>query len=279
MAEWPNLFVVGAPRAGTTSLWAYLGQNPDVLMARMKEPNFFTKMRPRRFPGVKDEREYLELFATGGTARYRGEASPNYLSDPATPARIKEASPNARILAILREPVARTYSDYWRRVRHGGERRAFLEVVRSELRSGPGPTSYVGRSLYAGQVERYLRVFGDAMHVTVFDDLVTDVRATVRKILEFLELDPSFAASFDAEPLNEFSLPRNSLVRRMYASRRLHRFGRRVVPSLLHRGVEHALLAAGPKPKLDAEARELLQSFFAPDQPRLESLLGRSLPW
>ena len=59
------------------------------------------------------------------------------------------------------------------------------------------------------------------MHVTVFDDLVTDVRATVRKILEFLELDPSFAASFDAEPLNEFSLPRNSLVRRMYASRRL----------------------------------------------------------
>ena len=78
-SAWPNLFVVGAARAGTTTLWRYLGRHPEIWMAPIKETNFFSAYRPPLNPSVGDEASYLRLFAPGAESKLRGEASPSYL--------------------------------------------------------------------------------------------------------------------------------------------------------------------------------------------------------
>ena len=89
MPIWPNLFIAGAPRCGTSSLHAYLDAIPGIFMSRIKEPNYFSRVvigddHPMVRP-IRDESEYLALFAAAGDARIRGEASPNYIGDPKRP--------------------------------------------------------------------------------------------------------------------------------------------------------------------------------------------------
>src|SRR5918999_4531871 len=110
---WPNLFVVGAARAATTSLWRYLDEHHDIWMALVKEPNFFSGVPAVLAPTVHDEASYLRLFAPGAACKLRGEASTSYLWHEGVPAAIKRASPEARIVISLRDPVERAYSAYW----------------------------------------------------------------------------------------------------------------------------------------------------------------------
>ena len=107
--RWPNLFVVGAPRAGTTSLYHYLRQHPEIYMSPLKEPHFFSHSNPQSDTVVKHQDAYLRLFDAARGEKLRGEASPAYLADPDAPARIKDASPEAKIVAVLREPVSRAF--------------------------------------------------------------------------------------------------------------------------------------------------------------------------
>src|SRR2546421_5730717 len=90
-ARWPNLFLVGAGKAGTTSLWHYLDSHPDISMSRVKEPHFFSRGGLPGLPVVKSAEAYLDLFAGAGQARYRGEASPSYLCDEGSARAIKAA--------------------------------------------------------------------------------------------------------------------------------------------------------------------------------------------
>jgi Sulfotransferase family len=111
----PDFFVVGAAKSGTTSLYHYLDQHPDVYMPRNKEPHYFSRVPP--FPGrgshpVTSEEEYLDLFKLWNKESVAGEASPSYLWDEKAPYRIKETVPQAKIIAILRHPVERAYSHY-----------------------------------------------------------------------------------------------------------------------------------------------------------------------
>ena len=132
-AAGPNLFVVGAVKAGTTSLWTHLDAHPDVFMSRPKEPHFFSRARMPADQLVKDPVEYAGLFARGAALRYRGDASPSYLWDPDSPARIKEAVPDARIIISLRDPVDRAYANYLGHIREGLDPRTFRDAVRAEL--------------------------------------------------------------------------------------------------------------------------------------------------
>src|SRR3954469_19217742 len=114
--RWPNLFIVGAAKAGTTSLWTALGELPEVFMSPLKEPHFFSGVTPRRewashFPTVTTEAEYHQLFKGAGDARYLGDASTSYLWAGSRAAEaIRRHNPEARIIAMLRDPVDRAYS-------------------------------------------------------------------------------------------------------------------------------------------------------------------------
>jgi hypothetical protein len=157
--RWPDFFEVGAPRAGTTSLWDDLDRHPQIFMSPLKEPHFFCSYKPDFVPTVSDEDDYLRLFADARPGQLRGEASPSYLRDTQAPTAIARVRPDARIVVMLRDPVARAYSEYWHRVRYGRQPRPFAEVIRAALDSPQRPTlgsRYLATGLYADGVERYL---------------------------------------------------------------------------------------------------------------------------
>jgi sulfotransferase family protein len=278
---WPNLFIVGAPRAGTTSLWHYLRQHPDIFMPLFKEPYFFAGVKPPFARVIEDERTYLRLFARGAGARLRGEASPWYLADPVAPTRIKQATMGAKIIIILREPVARAYSEYWHVIRFGADLPSFAETMEAAItrhQRGDTGRSIFRHGLYANDVRRYLSHFGDDVLILYQAHLMTDVRKEVARTFEFLGVDPAFAGSFRTEAKNTFALPRNSVAGRIYGSRRMRALGARLVPDSLQPRVERLLLARSPKPPLSERDRLSCEPFFADDEEQLLALLD-SVPW
>jgi hypothetical protein len=272
--QWPNLFVVGAAKAGTTSLWRYLGDHPEIFMSPVKEPDFFAV---RRAPTADETEAYLGLFAGAGGEKLRGEASPSYITHKSAPAAIRRASPDARIVISLREPVERTHSSYLSLVNDGVERRRFLEAVRDDLagRRVPGCPHYVKPTLYATGVQRYLDAFGSRVFVMFFEDLVADAPGCLRDLYEFLEVDPSFADDVRAKAYNQFRQPRNAVTTWLLRVRRL---GRPVVPTLLRDRASRALTKPAEKPRPDAEAVRLLHDVYEPDVTELRNLLARPLP-
>src|SRR5687767_12736237 len=106
----PNFFVCGAARSGTTSLWEYLRQHPDIYMPAAiehKEPSYFCDLY-----GMSDWNQYLALFREAGNRKRVGEASGPYLTSPESAGRLKEAAPEARIIILLRDPAERAWSLY-----------------------------------------------------------------------------------------------------------------------------------------------------------------------
>jgi len=285
-ARWPDLFVVGAPRAGTSSLADYLDQHQQIFMSRLKEPHFFTELKPDFLPVVSGEQAYLRLFSRAEEDQLLGEASSSYLADPTAPGRIVGANSRARILIVLRDPVARAYSAHWHSVRYGRERRPFLGAIRAQLDdprlrspSTEAGSWYLGAGQYPAHVKRYMKTFGDRVLVLLFEELTDETRTAMRRTFEFLGVDADVADRVRPRVRNAGSLPRNPLFRRLYRSARVRATGRSVVPASLQPALERVLLRRGGFPPMDPEARRLLEEFYAPEVPALERLLGCTLPW
>jgi hypothetical protein len=205
----PNFLIIGAGRAGTTSLYEYLRQHPDVFMSPVKEPNFFAfadGSLPERGPGaawlrrtsVTTLRDYEALFADAGAAAATGEASPRYLRTPAAPALMRELVPGARLVAILRNPVERAYAHYLGLRRDGLEPAAsFEEALRDEerrLRENWPQAGMVEAGFYNRHLSRYHELFPrEQVRVYLHEDLAADPSGLLRDLFSFLGVDPGFS--------------------------------------------------------------------------------------
>jgi hypothetical protein len=281
---WPNLFVVGVARAGTSSLAAYLGEHPDIFMSRLKEPYFFSDRIMRHEPFPKEPAAYLRLFDGAGAAAWRGEASTAYFWDPLVPARIHERSPDARFIISLRDPVERAYSGYWHAVQLAGETRSFQTAVEQDLvagrdapRAGEAP-GYVQAGFYLQHLERWRAAAGSRLDVMLFDDLVRDPGAELARIFRWLGVDPSPAATMSFAVRNASVAPRNAAFHRVLANAAARRVARRIVPARLQRRTED-LLRSRSTPPMPSSARALLTSVYETEREPLEAFLGRQLPW
>jgi hypothetical protein len=189
----PNFLIVGAPKCGTTSLYEYLRQHPDVYMSVPKEPRYFPCFGV--VPGdpvVRDRAEYKQLFDAARTERAIGEASPQYLHGPGAPEQIAAELPDANIIVSLRNPADRAYSSYLGRVRRGIEKRP----VEAALQPG---NYYFDASLYHDALARYFAMFDRSrVKVLLFDDLARDTAAALRDLCAFLDIAPNAAIDTDA---------------------------------------------------------------------------------
>ncbi len=201
----PDFLVIGAQRAGSTSLFAQLCAHPAVVPPSHKEIHYFD------LQSFRSLRWYRSHFPPAASARGRitGEASPYYLFHPAAPARVAAALPDVRLIALLRDPVARAYSHYQLSVRDGHEQLGFEEALRGEDDRLAGEEarlltdrayrshahrhqSYASRGLYAGQLRRWHeRVSAERLLVVSSEELFADPRRTAATVLEFLGLDPA----------------------------------------------------------------------------------------
>ena len=287
MSSWPNLFIAGAPRCGTSSLDAYLRDIPGIFMSRIKEPNYFArKVIPDDHPMLKpirDEKQYLQLFAGAGTARFRGEASPTYLEDPEAPHLINRVAPDARFVVSLRDPVERLHSHYLMMKNNRPSMGSFAEEVKRgvELQHNRslavlGPD--VG--MYHEQLQRVHGVLGKhRVKVLIFEEYTADVPAALRQVLDFLGIDHSLEG-FAAPAHRQFSEARGPLVRFLFGTRTISLATEALIPPRLRKAIrDRFLVRQVPKPELDAEAREFLKRYYSDDVHRLADLLGRPLPW
>jgi hypothetical protein len=216
----PDFFIVGPAKSGTTALYEMLRRHPQIFMPENKEPWYFsTDMRPRFQPpraGVQPQslQDYLALFSPAGGEERAGEASSAYLWSQAAAAGIAEVQPDARIVAILREPASFLHSLHLQLLQTHVEterdlRKAIaLESHRREGRSVPRRShrpqllQYSGLVRYVEQLERYRALFAREQILTlIYDDFRSDNEATVRRVLEHLGLEQeSPIAAIKANP-------------------------------------------------------------------------------
>jgi hypothetical protein len=287
---WPNFFLVGAAKAGTTSLYEYLSRCPEIFFPRIKEPHFFTGVRPaneRKFyiDAVTKREKYLRLFRKAGKYAVVGDASPSYLWHPEAPKRIHDVAPDARIAIILRDPVERAYSHYLMDYREGVQSLPFYEALLEDMNlpeKGWGVSwLYFELGLYARQIERYLAVFKpEQIKILLFDEFARDVRGTLKEILRFLRLDPSAADRIDvSRRYNSYSAPRSPIARRLAGSKVSRFLGQTIVPREVGEFIFYRFLVReAVKPPMDPRARDLLSSLYENEVIATERLLGRSLP-
>lgn len=290
----PNFFIVGAAKAGTTSLVAYMQQHPEIYFSPVKEPKYFSlddNQFPHRGPGadiadskvIRDAAAYLGLFSGAGAYRARGEASVDYLYSPGVPERIYRAIPEARIIIVLRDPVERAYSAYMHYVRDGWETLSFEDALAQEearkLDNWEFFWHYRAVGLYADQVERYLRVFPrDQVHVVLFEDLVSDTPGTVKDLFSFLGVDASFVPNV-SEQLNRSGQPKSRLLHNlMFAQNPVRRFVGRVVSASVKRSIGRMVANINLKKRpLSETTRRALRDEYRPDITRLEAVIQRDL--
>ncbi|MBV9293198.1 MAG: sulfotransferase domain-containing protein [Frankiales bacterium] len=189
----PNFFILGAQKAGTTALHTYLSGHPEVFLPAWKEPDFFIEARTwQRGLGW-----YEELFAGAGDAPARGEASTSYTMFPfftGVPDRLFGVVRKPRLIYLMREPIARMRSAYQHGLARGVERRPIEDALLHEAR-------YLIPSCYAFQLEQWLpRVPRDRVLLLTAEALRHDRAATLRRVLEFLGVDPAWRpADLDQE--------------------------------------------------------------------------------
>ncbi len=189
-ARRPNLFIVGAMKAGTSSLHSYLHLHPGIFMCEPKEPCFFVSREQLDWPAIEKfefwhEPNYLELFEKAGDARFVGESSTLYTKAPrisGVPERIARYSPGARIVYMTRDPIERTISHYWHTVRWENERRDLLTALREE-------PHYREVSYYAMQIRPYLDLFGrDRVISFTLEELSGDANSVLSELCTWLDL-------------------------------------------------------------------------------------------
>jgi hypothetical protein len=275
------VFIVGAAKAGTTSLHTYLQQHPQIYMSPVKEPHFFysNDLYARRF----DESSYLALFEGATEELLRGESSALYLCDPAVPGRISRVSPDAKIIIMLRDPVQRVFSHYLMDDYHGKHTHSFLEVLQMSPPPGfDGPYNiYVELGRYCQQVSRYLDVFGENVLVMFYEEFFADVRTHLRDVFRFLGVDEEYANAVDVSPQNSYQGKLNALGRaafRAYRSHLVRAIGKRLAPLPAREQIKRSVLKKH-KPRIDPEAARFLAGAYGGQAECLSRILGRDVPW
>ena len=276
----PNLFIVGAPRCGTSSLWAYLKSHPDIFMSKEKELYFFdTDLHDRG--GISTE-DYLRHFSRANGHKKIGEASPSYLRSERACHAIQAFSPDAQIIIMLRNPVDVLYSLHAMALYGSEPITDFAAALEGDAaRSGRGKIGYREFTEFPKQVRRYFDRFGrENVHVIVYDDLIANSAGVGRETLRFLGVRDDISHEFPwANSNKEFRIPRleQILCQPSANLRRLIAW----IPRRLRRRTRHGISRLNglvrPRPPMDPRTRRRLQAEFAPEVDQLSGLLGRDL--
>jgi len=291
----PNLFVIGAAKAGTTALYSCLTQHPQVFHSRVKEPEFFSK-EDYYARGL----DWYQGWHFVGAEDYpvRAEATPHYLywSEKVAP-RIKEACRErpVKFIVSFRDPVSRAYSMYWNMVREGIEDLAFDEALRVEERRlqqnrnelyqlGSMAYGYSAGSRYASLLQPYLELFSpDDFFFLLQDDLKSRANETCREIFEFLGIESSI--EINPSNSNPAAMPRSRLLHKALRRRPLFKeFIKPFIPirvRRLRRSLKSKIMKANLKetpyvPLHPQLARELRLSYRT-EIDELERITGREL--
>ncbi len=283
----PNFFILGAAKAGTTTLYDLLRRHPDVYLPPGKEPHFFDRDGLfSRGLGYYDATFYGRE-AMG--KRARGDATPSYFGYAEWVApRIAEAygTHAPKFIVILRDPVDRAYSHYRHRVRNGLEPESFAAALEAENdRLAANPREWIGyfrNGLYSRALSVFWQHFGrDAMLVVRFENLVAEQQQVGRRVFAFLDVEPNVALKVSSTR-NAAGVQRWMWLRRkVLGPSALKALFRPLVPPRVRRSLKYAVLTHlvrhEDNPPMPADVERALRARYAGEIDRLEAMLGWDL--
>lgn len=295
----PNFFVVGAPKSGTTSLYAYLSQHPDVFLPAKKELHYFSHQELLANCGGPGD-SYVAESATSTEKRYRrhygkwsgekllGDFSTSYLFyHDESAGRIRDYSPNAKIVIMLRNPIDKAYSQYMHLVRANREKLCFRAALDAERSRSANRWAdvwlYLSSTLYCSGIRRFHEVFGrEHVHLVIFEDFVGNTSSVMYRLCEFLGVETSF--KFETSRVHNVSgLPRSKLMASIF-------LGSNLTNSLLRKIIPHSVgsrarefvqrLNTGDTPEMTVSDRNFLRDYFISDVRQLErEFVQGQVPW
>jgi len=278
-----DFFIVGAPKAGTTSLYHYLNEHPQVEMSSQKEPDYFSDkaIHEQKMYYAKNRvntlDKYEALFLQKESMVY-GEGSVSYLFYDNVAEDIKKYNPNAKIIIMLRNPIERAFSHYLMDYRLGLISDNFENIIAKKSKHKNAHLfyqQYIEVSKYANQIQRYLDFFEKENILFIdYKDFKKNVSKTVDQVYNFLNISADFSADTNTK-YNAFTIPRNKVIRFIYSFVFFRRILTFLFPIYLVKNIRFFLFKSDKKPELLKETRSLLRKIFHDDIKKLEKVLGK----
>ena len=291
----PNFLVIGAAKCGTTSLYHYLGQHPEVFMSPVKEPRFFAlEGHPLDFRGPGDERyrigtattldAYRQLFEGVEDELAIGEASVLYQHHPNAAEAIARHIPDVKLIAVLRNPVDRAYSGFMVKLRDSIEPlddfEQALQAESQRIADGWYYTwHYRDQGFYHRNLSRYFERFDRSrIRVYLYEDFNRDPEGTLTDVFRFLGVDDGFRPDLRTR-FNASGRPRSARLQRLLTQPHpVKEAAKAVIPEELgHRVIARVQRPNLVRPPLSARTRASLVGGYRDDISRLEGLIGRDL--
>ena len=306
---WPNFFIVGGIKCGSTSLYQYLGQHNEIFMSKIKEPSYFSiyggiqtetiflkpekgfkekqlpKKESSKFIQISEE-DYVKLFESKGSEKIFGEATPHYLFDEESPYLIHKKCPNAKILISLRNPIDRCYAWYLSNTRTKEKQKSFKELIEEDLKKiklGFKPSientydNILLPSFYYDSVKKYLELFGeDQVKIIIFEECFpNNIRSTIQEILTFLGIDKT-DYDFDMRNTDGYFTP-NMKILKILRHPLITKIGE-IIPYDVRVSIYRKIREKNRiKPKMQDTERLFLKTIFKEDVKKLEKLLNRKI--
>lgn len=307
----PDFLIVGAPKAGTTSLYHSLDRHPQIYMSPIKEPNYFASevrpenfseewrpqvaqdqlaladylrgpMREKRFGGIVTKwQDYQKLFADVKDEVAAGEASVSYLWSRTAAANIQSRVPGAKIIVILRNPADRAFSQYLHAVTNGVVRWTFRQHIDASLRRTTdqfcASYPFLEYGLYYEQVKRYLDNFPpEQVRIYWYDDYKNNGRQLLADVLTFLGADATLAPDLPEKHL-EPRISRFPVASRLLKNSGIWQAARRLAPRGARQFLRGVVFKSRNSLVMDARDREYLVNYYREDVRKLSMLLNRDL--
>ena len=279
-----DFFIVGAPKAGTTSLYHYLNEHPEISMSSQKEPDYFSDadlQNDGMYYGknrIDTIKKYHNLFDNNSESKLKGEASVSYLFYKNVPQKIKTYNPEAKIIIMLRNPIDRAFSHYLMDYRLGLVSDSFEDIIgRKSVNKNKKLfyQQYIELSEYSSQIKRYLDVFNDTEILFIeYEDLKMDLISIMKKTYLFLGVNQLYEPDL-AKKHNTYAMPKNSVIRFIYSFVILRNIASFFFPKNLVNRIRVVLFKNDKKPVLLEKTRIRLGQYFANDISTLTKMLNK----
>lgn len=305
----PNFFIVGTVKAGTTSLYNYMKQHPDVYMSPIKEPHYFSKdirckdfnkdyrehfcfdmkkylskskLQERHQTFIEEWNDYIELYREVKNEKIIGESSVGYLYSRVAAKGIRDTIPHAKIVVILRDPIERAFSHFVGDFKNGVlESSDFIKEVKKDhgsIDKGWGKTHlYIEIGLYYEQVKRYINIFRrNQVNVYLFDDFKNNPDGVLNDLFKFLNIDTQVKIN-SIKIYNKATSPRfrkfDKMLNYIGTRRNLSKF----LPDNLKEKLKKTYFNDKNKVVITQEYRKCLLPYFEQDIDKLAKLIDRDL--
>lgn len=278
----PNFLIIGAAKAGTTSLFHYLDQHPEVFMSKIKEPRFFAV--EKNHPDIGDDpvkkriwantitslEQYQALFAEATNQKAIGEVSPLYLGwSQLSSESIQKYIPNVKLVACLRNPSDRAFSHFLHNIRIKAEKSRDFEKI---FRTNPNH-HYFSLGMYYKLLKPYYDRFpSEQIRIYLFEDLLKKPNDLIVDLFRFLGVNEHYEINIETK-YNQSRIPRNDFLQEIADSKVI-----KVLPVKIQKKIQNVLKDVNYyKPYISQEMKHELTQYFSDDIICLQHLINRDL--